>query len=302
MHRRLRSAYRAAVVLTAALACAVASQASGAAGPRLRLYDVQVPLSGTSEPDRAAGFKAALGLLAVRVSGQNDAATNPAVARADPQKYVQRYSMSTDQVLTVGFERQSVGRLLQEAGLPFWPDERPQTFIEAPGVDQDQAQRLADRRGLPIAWGAPGATEGVAGPATAVLQGTPRDGAYDWSFSQAGQTVRARGSLEQGIDLAADTLAARYAPPSTRADSTYTLRVGGISDLAAYASALDYLESLSLVGNVAVEALEGDVLRLRITARGDRQLLGRIAALDGAPLAPDGDGAPGSASDLRYVP
>jgi len=302
MPRRFRFLDRAAVVLVAVLACSVAAPASIAAGERLRLYDVQVPLAGPTEADRAAGFRAALGLLAVRVSGQRDAAASPTVAGADPAQYVQRYSTSADGLLTVGFERRSVGRLLQQAGLPFWPDERPLTLVEAPGADPAEAQRLAERRGLPIAWGDAGGQDRASGSATAVLRGTPGGGSYDWSFSHAGQTLQTRGSLAQGIDFAADTLAARYAPPSTRAESTFVVRVDGIADLGAYAAALDYLESLSMVSDVAVESLDGGVLRLRLTARGDRQLLGRIAALDGTLVAPGAEGAAGPGPDLRYVP
>jgi hypothetical protein len=302
MSRRFLSVPRAAALLAAALACVVATQASGAAARELRLYEVKVPLAGTAEADRAAGFAEALRLLAVRVSGRREAAASPTIAAADPAQYVQRYSTGVDRRLTVGFERRSVDRLLEQAGLPFWPAERPLTRIEAPGADPNEAQGAAERRGLPIEWGDSGASGRPAGPGRALLVGTPSGTAYDWSFTHAGQSASIHGSLADGIDLAADTLAARYAPPSTRAESSFVLRVGGIADLGAYAGALDYLDTLSLVRGVAVEALEGDVLRLRVTARGDRELLARIAALDGRLGQPAADGAAGPAIDLQYAP
>ena len=57
-----------------------------------------------------------------------------------------------------------------------------------------------------------------------------------------------------------------------------------------------------MVRSVAVEALEGDVVRLRVVVRGDRELLGRIAALD-AKLQPAAGGAgAASGADFRYAP
>ena len=302
MSTRFRSASRAAALLAIAVACGVASRESVAAAVEVRLYEVKVPLAGTTEGDRTAGFAEALRLLAVRVSGRNESAANATVAAADPAQFVQRYSTSADRVLTVGFERQRVDRLLQQAGLPFWPAERPLTVVEAPGADRDAAQRAAQRRGLPIEWGGSGAAGRPPEAARALLEGTPSGTAYDWSFTHAGQTTRATGPLAVGIDLAADTLAARYAPPATRTESSFVLRVGGIADLGDYAGVLDYLASLSFVRGVAVEALEGEVLRLRLTARGDRELLRRIAAFDGTLQATVADGTSVVDADLRYAP
>jgi hypothetical protein len=158
------------------------------------------------------------------------------------------------------------------------------------------------RRGLPIEWDGSGAASRPPDAARALLVGTPSGTAYDWSFTHAGQTTQATGPLAVGIDLAADTLAARYAPPATRTESSFVLRVGGIEDLGDYAGVLDYFDSLSFVRGVAVEALEGEVLRLRITAHGDRELLHRIAAFDGTLQATAADGTALADVDLRYAP
>jgi hypothetical protein len=302
MTTRFRPASRPVALLAAALAGAAAPPAASAGAVEVRLYEVRVPLAGTTEADRSAGFAEALRLLAVRVSGRREAATVAAIAAADPTRYVQRYSTSVDRVLTVGFESRAVDRLLQQAGLPYWPSERPLTRIVAPGADPGAAQRAAQRRGLPIEWGATGAAPTSADPARALLVGTPGGSGYEWAFTHAGQTDRATGTIEAGIDLAADALAARYAPPSSRAESSFVLKVGGIGDLGAYAGLLDYLGALSLVRGITVEALDGEVLRLRLTARGDRVLLGRVAALDGVLQAPDAEGGAGAGMDLRYVP
>lgn len=279
--------------------CAAFLPLQPAASAEITLYEVSVPLQGSTPEDRSAGFAQALRSVAVRVSGRRDAAVNPAVTGADPMRYVQRYSTSAEQVLTVGFDDEAVERLLQQAGLPFWAAERPLTVIDAPGIDDGDLLRAAEWRGLPMARAA-GA--GAPGAATAVLKGTPGGTAFDWTFSHGGQTAQARGSLQDGIDLAADQLAARYAPPSSRGTSTVVLRVDGMDGLGAYAGLLAYVEGLSIVRDVDVEGLEGRVLRLRLTVRGDRDSLERVAALDGRLVRPGADGAAAPGADLRYEP
>jgi len=79
--------------------------------------------------------------------------------------------------------------------------------------------------------------------------------------------------------------------------------VDGMDDLAAYAGLLGYLRSLSLVRDVEVESLQGSVVTLVLLVRGDRELLGRIAAFDGRlqPAAPAAEGAVPSA-DFTFQP
>ena len=263
------------------------------------LYEVKVPLRGTGEAERAAAFAEAMQAVAVRVSGRREAAANATVKAADPARHVQRYASGADKTLTVGFDGGSIDRLLQQSGLTFWAAERPLTLVDVVAEDRAAAVDAAQWRGLPIAWQVGAA---AIGPAQAVLKGAPNGTQFDWSFSHAGETVQASGSLADGIHLAADTLAARYAPPSSRGSSSLVLRVAGMDDVRVYAGVLGYLDSLSLVRGVAVEALEGDVLRLRLSVRGDRELLGRIAAMEGK-LQPVARGdEPTPEADFRFEP
>lgn len=274
--------------LAAALWCGAALCMAGIARADLPVHEVIVPLQGPTEADRAASLKEALRVVAVRASGRRDAGSSGTVAGADPARYVQRYSATADKRLKVGFDAHAVERLLEQAGLPQWPAERPAVTVDAPGVDPAELERAAHWRGVPLGGIAAGG-----GGARATLTGVASGGRIAWTFSHAGQTVQASGSASDGIDLAADALAARYAPASTRATTTLTLRVGGMGDLSAYAGLMAYLQSLSLVRSVVVESLEGAVVRLRMVVRGDRELLGRIAALDGhlqpAPQEVEGD-------------
>jgi len=273
--------------------------ASNAGAADVRLYEVKVPLKGNSEADRGAALAAATSAVAVRVSGRRDAAANATVTAADPARYVQRYAAGADRTLTVGFDGAAVERLLQQAGLTYWAAERPLTLVDVVTEDRGAALEAAEWRGLPIAWQS-GAV--ATGPGQAVLRGTPNGAQFDWSFSHGGETAQGRGTLADGIHLAADALAARYAPASSRGTSTLVLRVKGADDLRDYMGMLDYLESLSLVRRVEVEALEGDVLRLRVTMRGDRDLLGRIAALE-AKLQPVARGTePSTDADFTFEP
>jgi hypothetical protein len=302
MRRRPISCFRPAPRLITALLCGVALLPATAGAADVPLYQVQVPLAGAAEADRAAGFALALQAVAVRVSGRGEAATNATIAAADPTRYVQRYSTTADRRLSVGFDSRAVSGLLQQAGLPFWAAERPLTLVEAPGGDRAEGERAAQWRGLPVQW-TDAAPPREPAAARASLRGVPNGAGYDWTFSHAGQTVQGRGSLADGINLAADTLAARYAPPSSRGNSTLALRIAGVGDLRAYAGLLTYLGRLSIVREASVDALEGELLRLKVTMRGDRELLGRIAAMDGRlqPATTD-PGAPDAGADFLYQP
>jgi hypothetical protein len=276
----------------------------GDARADVALYEALVPLKGTTAEDRAAGLAEALRTVAVRASGRREAADNPVIAAADPNKYVQRYSTTAERMLKVGFDGRSTEQLLRQAGLPLWPAERPLTTVDAPGIDQAAAEAAARWRGLPIAWGT--GREVPSGAARAALTGVPGSGGYSWTFVHDGRTVTGQGGVAAGIDLAADALAARYAPASTRSASKVSVRVDGMDDVTAYASLLGYLRSLSLVREVEVESLQGSVVTLSLLVRGDRELLGRIAAFDGrlrpaVPAAPDAEGADSVAREADFV-
>jgi uncharacterized protein len=316
-----------------ALACVVLMALPWLADADVAVYQAVVPLAGATEADRNAAFGNALRTAAVRASGQRGAASNAVIdaAAADPARYVQQYSTTPDRMLKVGFDARALDRLLQQAQLPFWPLERPLTVVllVVPSVaggqravlaservpERLEVERAALARGLPIAW--PQQAVGVAqvraalagGPAApapdslggrALLAGVGTGGSVAWAFTDGGRAVRADGSTQDGVDLAADALAARYAPPSSRGIATIAIRVGGIEDVRAYAGLLRYLESLSLVRSVGVEALADRVVSLEVTMRGDLELLRRIAALDTHLVPAAADAAP--AADFNFAP
>jgi hypothetical protein len=282
MTRKYGSAVLADGLASRAITCLLLLLLSVPGLAETAVYQVAVPLKGPGAAERSEAFTLALQTVAVRASGRRDAGETAAIkaAAADPTKFVQQYSTTTDRKLKVGFEARAVERLLQQAGLPLWPAERPLTQVVVAGItpaDREQLELAAQQRGVPIAW----ASENT----QAVLTGTPVGGGFDWVLTHAGQQAERRGSLQDGIHLAADTFAVRYAPASTRGTTTASIRIGGITDVASYAAVTKYIDALSMVRSVAVEELAGQEVKLNLSMRGDLELLRRIAAL-GGPLRP----------------
>jgi hypothetical protein len=173
------------------------------------------------------------------------------------------------------------------------------TVIDAPVTDVAAVEAVARWRGLPIEWNTGGPAR-TASASRAVLTGVPSGSGFTWTFTHDGRTAQAQGTAQDGVHLAADTLAARYAPPATRSSSTVTLKVDGMDDITDYAGLLAYLRGLSLVRDVAVESLDSTVITLRAVVRGDREVLGRVAALDGR-LQPVPQGEEGAAATADFV-
>ncbi|MCX7054717.1 MAG: DUF2066 domain-containing protein [Proteobacteria bacterium] len=270
------------------------------------LYQAAVPLKSAAEADRAAAFGEALKIAAVRASGRRDAGDAAAIAAAaaEPTRYVQQYSTTADRMLKVGFDGRAMEQLLQQAGLPLWPSERPTTtvLLFVPAIaggaravtaaerppERLEIERAAQVRGVPLTWPAETVDVGTAraratssGVTGAVLLGTAAAGGYDWIFGHAGQSARGQGGPAAGLGLAADTLAARYAPGSTRGLSAVPVRIGGLEGVRSYAALTTYLDGLSLVRSVSLRELSGSTALFDLGVRGDLELLRRIFALDG---------------------
>ena len=287
-------------------------------------FEAVVPVTGTAEADRTAAFGEALKVAAVRASGRSEAATAAAIvaAAADPARYVQQYSTTAERMLRVGFDERAMEQLLQRAGLPRWPAERPSVTVllftpavaggaraltaADRGVERVEVERAAQLRGLALAWPSesldPATARARLAAEPAALFGLGSGGRYEWVFAHAGQTVRAEGGVGHAIGVAADALAARYAPASTRGVVPLRLRIGGLGDVREYAALSEYLEGLSLVRSLGVREFERDTVQFELTVRGDAELLRRIFALDGrlVPAAAAAEGAPGAGVDYVW--
>ena len=319
--RALSLGRRLLVICTACIVASAPSSVAAAAGTEAT-YQAVVPLKGTSDSDRAAAFGEALKVAVVRASGRAEAATAPRVvaAASDPSSYVQQYSTTSDRMLKVGFDARAMDQLLQQAGLPWWPAERPPVTVYlftasvAGGTraltvadqvpERIEVERAAQARGVPVVWPAgtvdPASARARLGADRAVLLGLGAPGNYEWVYAHAGQTLRAQGDVAQGVDAAADALAARYAPASTRSSSAVLLRIGGLAGVRDYAALTGYLEGLSLVRGVAVKQLQRDAVQFELEVRGDSELLRRIFALDGR-LVPASATPAGAAGTVDFV-
>jgi hypothetical protein len=297
------------------------------------LYEVVQPV----ETSQDAAFAEALRTVVVKVSGLRDAPNRLGGALSNPRQFVQRYGVTQQNLLQVGFDNLSIDRLLSEAGLPIWGRERPATLVvlaldeaggawlsgDAASVDKERVEKAARERGLPLLWGAldgqdHSALSAGAGSAAswaqiaarnganAVLVGRgSRNGAVHWTLATTDGVQQRNGALEDGVHLAADAFAAVFAATGSSLREV-TVDVSGITDLNAYARTLNYLEQMTLVRAVGVEQVVGDTLRLKLGVRGDVQTLRRALALDNRLVPAHADTDPAAAAGdrlaLRYQP
>lgn len=315
--------------VVAALA-ALMFAASSLAATLDNLYETSQPITTSQD----AAFLDALRTVVVRVSGQRDAAARLGSALANPRQYVQRFGVAENNVLQVGFDDVSIDRLLTQAGLPIWGRERPATMVvlsleetggdwasfEVSPMDKERIARVAQERGLPLLWGSldsqdrntlfASLDEAALLPiarrnnANAILIGRGRRDGLQWTLASVDGLARSSGSLEEGVHFAADAFAKVFAAAGDSLTHV-TVDVAGITNLDAYASTLNYLEGMTLVRNVAVQSVTGDVLRFRLAVRGDATTLQRSISLDNRLVPTQGSGALGAPEQLlsfRYQP
>jgi len=301
------------------------------------LYEIAVPV-GTSKD---TAFSDALKAVVVRVSGRRDAAAQlKPGALSNPRQFAQRFGVSSDNLLQVGFDSVAVDRLLTDAGLSVWGRERPQTLVllsvETPdgasysvdnngsAADRDAVVKVAKLRGLPIVWpdmDSQDRSQVAVGSTAALLQVAARYNAnaalvgkarrdssggmsVRWTLASEEGTSEGNGTIEDGVHLAADTFARVYSASGSSLDSV-ALEISGIGNLGIYASALNYLEAMTVVRTVSLEQVAGDTMRFRLGVRGDAAMLRRALALDGklVPIAPaDSASPPADRLQFRYQP
>lgn len=145
------------------------------------LYEATVTVAARdNEAARNQGFAEAMREMLVRLTGRTDTASRPAVARAlaAPQPYVDFWAYDSQPspepdggeqiVLQVTFFQAAVQGLLEEAGIPVWPQNRPATLLWVVVQDEfgeyrmvgsplaaetdllEQVHAAAQRRGVPL--------------------------------------------------------------------------------------------------------------------------------------------------------
>lgn len=136
------------------------------AEPLANLYQVREPLTQADE-DRDALLRRALDTLVLRLTGTPEALQQPGLAalRQSPQQIVSQFGVTADgAALLVEFDPASSERVLRQAGLPLWGNNRPALLAwwleestdgssQLLGDGQEGAEvlrRAAQHRGLPL--------------------------------------------------------------------------------------------------------------------------------------------------------
>jgi len=301
----------AAILCLSAAAACLADSAFGLT--RIEVYQATAPVSDRSEAAQTAAFKAALKIVLIRVTGRRtadeEAVFAPLVNNA--RRYVQQYRSAPDDQLWVAFDGSAIERWLTQNGQPLWGRDRPSTFVWLSVQAGAQAVKVltaddtselkgaidaaAAMRGIPLIW--PNAA--AAGAATAATAPSPVDighrlgaegvligrannvaeaASVRWTLLFQDRSSEFSGAVE-GVNRAADLYAGLFAASGSLAP--VDIEVGGVADLRDYANVQGYLESLTFITHVSVQALSGDTVRFRLTTRGGIESLQHAIALSG---------------------
>ena len=293
---------------------------AGRALTRGELYQATVPVADRSEAAQTAAFAAAMQMVLVRVTGRRTADDDPALAPliTNARRYVQQYSAAPENKLWVAFDGGAIERWLTQNGQPLWGHERPSTFVwlavqtgaqTGTIVTADDVSELksaidaaAAARGAPLMWpstaevqrdhldyaglvgAAPGALAdighrlGAEGTLIGRAAGATLSTPVRWTFLFQDRSSEFSGALE-GVNRAADTYAGIFAVSGSL--MPVDIEVTGVRDVRDYALVQGYLESLTFVSRVGVDALNGDTVRFRLTTRGGAESLQHALALNG---------------------
>ena len=99
-------------------------------------------------------------------------------------------------------------------------------------------------------------------------------------------------NLRDGLDWLANDFAVEFSMAGGL--RSFALKVLDVASFADYGTVMTYLEALSVLDSVEVEALGGRALDVRLTTRSEEDVLRRVLALDGV-LLPVGVGVDGDA-------
>ena len=275
----------------------------------LDLYQGETPVADQSADARVAALGRTLLDVAVKVSGDVNAASNATIiaAAGSPEKYMQRYEYRQELVREDGkpaiklylrgsFYAPSVGQLLRNAGLGAWGVERPTVnaylFDGELPISADDARALqeqASRRGMNLRF--PGALSvggisasdlneqtaaRLASASQNVLLG--RIGATLWLSD--GRTTEALSSnaLSGLSDRVASQLIRRAAALSNAPPEEIATEIAGVRSASDYGRVLKYLMTLSGVKKLSVFGAQQNSLRLMINVQGGTTRLAQSVA------------------------
>ena len=279
---------------------AVASPA--AATRQVRVFETNV----SSQADPAVQAQSGLRVVLVRATGARDAANDPALATvlAQAQTYViATRPAATGSGTTLVFDAAALERDIVAAGRTVWSSERPLLLVvltggPATGAFETRRQvegaldAAGNRRGQPISVVRP---EGVNLPTTGdipveaalaaaqrrgadgVLVGygdaVPNGGVWRWTLNAAGISESWNGSLEEGVNGAADVFVRNAAMYAAQPELTILVEVEGVPTLKDYARAAEMLGEAAAVRSVQLAEVSGSRATFSVVTRGGAEAL-----------------------------
>ncbi len=268
-----------------------------AATRQVRVFETNV----SSQTDPAVQAQAAMRIVLVRATGARDAANDPALAAilAQAQTYViATRPAATGSGTTLVFDAAALERDIVAAGRTVWSSERPLMLVvltggPATGAFETRRQvegvldAVANRRGQPISVVRP---EGVNLPTTGdipvdaalaaaqrrgadgVLVGygdaVPNGGAWRWTLNAAGISETWSGTLEEGVNGAADVLVRNAVMYAAQPELTILVEVEGVPTLRDYAQAAEMLGEAGAVRSVQLAEVSGSRATFSVVTRG----------------------------------
>lgn len=255
------------------------------------VFEVEVEAREVGE----AAFADGLRLVITRATGSRLHAGNSALAALlrDPSRAVMSYRRLNQRKFRIRYDAKAVESAIQQAGLPFWGEERPLTMVwvlaknrdgtlslvgQGDGADvRAMIELLAAERGLPIAW--PSSLSEGAFQAAA-------ESAWSGDLSSLQELAETRGASAILVgrppdqDWSSGVLNWSYQGPAGSGAYEGNLRVG----LERFADALAYRLTLLAEGDrEGVEIVVGGVSSAEHLARLMRQLEA-VTGVDGVRL------------------
>ena len=260
----------------------------------LDLYQGETPVADQSADARVAALGRTLLDVAVKVSGDVNAANNATIiaAAGSPEKYMQRYEYRQELVREDGkpaiklylrgsFYAPSIAQLLRSAGLGAWGNDRPLVnvflFEGDLALNAESARALqeqASRRGINLHFpGGVSATElneqtaaSLASASQNVVLG--RIGATLWLSDGRTTEALSTNTLNGLSDRIASQLIRRATLLSNAPPEEIATQIAGVRSASDYGLVLKYLTTLSGVKKLTVVGAQQGTLKLVVNVQG----------------------------------
>lgn len=270
----------------------------------LDLYQGETPVPDQSADARVAALGRTLLDVAVKVSGDVNAASNRTIiaAAGSPEKYMQRYEYRQEIVREDGkptiklylkgsFHAPSIGQLLRNAGLGAWGNDRPivNMFLfegdsdisaESARALQEQASRRGMNLRFPGGVSAADLNEQTAASLASASQNVVlgRIGATLWLSDGRTTETLSTNTLNGLTDRIASQLIRRAAALSNAPPEEIATDIVGVRSADDYGRVLKYLSALSGVKKLSVTGAQQDTLRLLLNVQGGASRIAQTVA------------------------